>query len=373
MIQADEGSAIPANVFEVMEGALSEAGENNKVAKLMMMGNPNFTAGEFYSAFTKNSNLYSRFTLTGDPDLLVQLNIKQGEAHRDHGKVYHAPRVSKKYREVMARKYGLHSPVYDVRVRGVFPRTDDLAVVPLEWAEKATEVNLPVFDNISDPITLVLDVARFGGDETVLGSFRRGHCIDLESRAKTSTVQAADMVMDAIRKYRSMKIPLIAVIIDEPGVGGGVIDDLHRRECPVAIRPYNGGESMKSDVDDPEDVRMFANRRSRDWWHVRRLMELGLLSIPDDEETVNQLASVQYGYNEKEKILVESKKKMRDRLGDDASPDRADVIVMGCAPYNSTSTINNIVDANEIEEGNDRPTDDLGILHTEEDWRYPAA
>jgi hypothetical protein len=80
---------------------------------------------------------------------------------------------------------------------------------------------------------------------------------------------------------------------------------------------------------------MFATRRSRDWWRVRRAMENGSMKIPEDEELVNQLASIKYEYNDRDKIMVETKRKLRERLGEDANIDRADVIVMGCAPWYS--------------------------------------
>lgn len=82
---------------------------------------------------------------------------------------------------------------------------------------------------------------------------------------------------------------------------------------------------------------------------------MGAIHIVDDTLLVNQLASVQYGYNEKEKILVESKNKMRDRLGEEASPDRADVVVMGRAPWYSYRATNIAVTADDIIEGEDRP------------------
>jgi hypothetical protein len=120
------------------------------------------------------------------------------------------------------------------------------------------------------------------------------------------------------------------VIVDEPGVGGGVVDTARRNEIPIT--PYNGGRTMKTDIDSEADCRMFFNRRSRDWWNVRRAMEKKECHIPYDEELVNQLCSVKYDY-QNEKIKVETKREMRERLGDKASPDRADTIVMGLAPY----------------------------------------
>jgi hypothetical protein len=69
--------------------------------------------------------------------LLKALGVAQGEPHRDHGRVFYSPRVKPKYCENIEKKYGKDSAVYDVRVRGIFPRAADDAVIPLEWAERA--------------------------------------------------------------------------------------------------------------------------------------------------------------------------------------------------------------------------------------------
>jgi len=71
------------------------------------------------------------------------------------------------------------------------------------------------------------------------------------------------------------------VIIDEPGVGGGVIDQCRAAGLPVT--PYNGSMPMVRGVDPDEDVRLFKNRRARDHWLVRMRLEAGNLPLPHDE------------------------------------------------------------------------------------------
>lgn len=356
LVQCDEASGVPQPVFEVIEGALSEAGEEGKIAKLQLAGNPNFTTGELFDAFHRNQSMYERITVTGDPLLLGWLEVAQGAYHKEHGRVFFSKRVKEKYRANMEKKYGLEGAVYDVRVRGVFPRQDDFAVIPLEWAERNSGRELPGFDDVADGVTLVLDPARFGGNESVLGAFRKGvPCAPLECKPKTSTHAAADMVSEAKRKYEAMGLQVVRVIVDEPGVGGGVIDELNHRGIPVT--PYNGGVTMKAGIDPEDECRMFANRRARDYWLVRRRLELNNLPLPGDDGTlVAQMASIRYDYNEQQKIVIESKKKLTDRLGAEASPDRADVIVMGCAPWTSLQGTGNVdVGETDIIMGEDRP------------------
>jgi len=349
LVIMEEASGVQQAVCEVIEGILSNAEEHDQEAKLLMMGNPTQTMGEFYNAFHKNKTIYKRYTISGDLVLPVDPN---------GGKLYISPRVSNKYRDTMARKYGRDSAVYDVRVRGLFPRQADYVVIPMEYAEAATRVQLPTFDKLAHPFRLVMDVARFGGDETVLGIFRGKHCVDMKAWPKTSTNECVDILHEYYHRiHEGAKVA--DVIVDEPGVGGGVVDGARRVGIPVVA--YNGGATMKTDYDPEPDVRMFANRRSRDWWNVRRLMEQGGVRIPDDEDLVNQLASVKYDYFN-EKIKVETKKEMRERLGDDASPDRADVIVMGLAPFVSyeMTVPTAVLDLlSEVFYGGERPTSDM--------------
>jgi hypothetical protein len=344
LVLCEEASGIPANIFEVIEGILSNAETHNQEAKIILAGNPTQTAGEFFNAFHRNKDLYARYTVSGHSE----------KPTTDH-KTYISGRVSQKYRDTIAAKYGLDSPVYDVRVTGLFPREADDVVIPLAWAEACSGIILPHFDKVADPITLVMDVARFGGDETVVGQFRKGHCIKMESWARTSTNQCSDILFERT-KHRSDNLTVARIVVDEPGVGSGVVDTARRDG--LAITPYHGGLTMKKDLDPDEDVRMFANRRSRDWWYVRRLMEKRERVIPADEELINQLASVKYDYVN-EKIKVETKKEMRDRLGEFASPDRADVIIMGMAPFanlNNDFPVEMLDLVNDLHYGPERPT-----------------
>ncbi len=349
LVLVDEASGVPQPVFEVIEGILTGPDEHGGEAKLLMAGNPTQTSGEFYNSFNRNKLLYARFTVSGD---VTKPKDKNG------GKIYVSRRVSQAYRDTMARKYGVSSAVYDVRVRGLFPSAADDAVIPLAWAEAAQFISVPPLDMYADPITFAMDVARFGGDETTLGCFRRGHCLWMKTWPKTSTNECADILFEHVNQS---EVPVARVIVDEPGVGGGVVDTARR--YGLNITAYSGGGALSINNGDPEeDIRMFANRRSRDWWHVRRLLEHGRLHLPEDETLVNQLASMKYEYNSREKIQVETKGDLRERLGDDASPDRADTIIMGSAPY--YSLVNaiplDVLDwQNEMYYGEDRPTSNM--------------
>ena len=356
LIVGDEGSGIPPNVFEVMEGALSEAGDEGKIAKLILTGNPNFAQGELFDAFNRNSDLYHQVTVTGDIDWFKSLGIKQGDFVIGHGRVYYSSRVKQKYVDTMRKKYGDDSAVFDVRVRGIFPRAADDTVIPWEWANRARLLPIPtIFDPIADGVTLVVDPSRGGGAESVIGTFRRGYCIELDGfkHSSKSMTPLKVAIKEKVIRLTGQGLRIINIIVDEPGVGGMLIDDLRADGLPVTA--YNGGQSLKLGVDPEDDIRMFANRRSRDWWHIRRLLETNLLPLPDDEVLVAQMTSLKFFYNGQEKIVCESKDDLKDRLGKEASPDRADVIVMGKAPFYSAAAVHATLQAGDIICGKDRP------------------
>lgn len=358
LVLGDEASGIPEPVFEVIEGILTEAGEENRIAKLVIDGNPNFSEGELFHAFNKNKEMYHRITVTGDPILLAELGIAQGEYHAQHGLVYYSPRVRAKYVANMEKKYGRTSAVFDVRVRGVFPLMDDECVIPYAWAARAMLLPLKKdtdFDNFADPALLVVDVARGGGGENVVGRFRRGFITKqrAEKPGAASTTPCLNMITDEEIALIKEGISLLKIRVDEPGVGGGVIDALRRRG--KFVEPYNGGVTMKKDFDPEDDCRMFANVRARDWWHLRRLLEAGDYPLPNDEVLLGQLTSIKFYYRA-EKIVIESKEDLKDRLGKDASPDRGDVVVMGTAQTHTMSEAHSNITEEDIICGRDRPT-----------------
>ena len=63
-----------------------------------------------------------------------------------------------------------------------------------------------------------------------------------------------------------------------------------------------------------------------------------------------------------QRIQVESKRDLKDRLGEDASPDRADTIVMGCSglPTRNPAGGGDMTD-DEIMAGEDRPQMEMDL------------
>jgi len=119
----DEASGVPEVVFRVAEGALSTDG-----AFVVMAANPTREEGYFYDSHHKMRDRWAALHWDGEA----------------------SPMVSRQYIDDMRAKYGVDSPIYQVRVKGNFVTAAD-GVIPLSlciarWG---------------------LDVARFGDDSTL--------------------------------------------------------------------------------------------------------------------------------------------------------------------------------------------------------------
>jgi hypothetical protein len=280
----DEASGIADEVFVVAEGALSTPG-----AKVLMTGNPTRASGYFYDSH---------------------------HSQRQHWYTMSVPctsssRVAPEYVERMKR-FGENSNVYRVRVLGEFPKSDDDAVIPLEWAEMAVHRSLKLMD--VDPVW-GLDVARFGDDRSALAK-RQGNVLlePIKTWRNLDTMQVAGRVL---MEYNSAKRKPSAILVDVIGIGAGVVDRL--KEMGVPVRGINVSERPSVDG-------RYMRYRDELWFRGREWFEGLDVRIPKDDELIGELCTVSYEITPGGKIQVQSKEKMK-REGK-PSPDLADAFLL---------------------------------------------
>lgn len=199
----DEASGVADEIMEAILGTLS--GGNNK---LLMCGNPTRTSGTFYDSHTANRGLYRCHKVSS----------------------LDSSRTNKKTINALIRKYGKNSNVVQVRVFGNFPSQEDDVFIPLPLVEKSIALDL---DPVISRISIGVDVARYGDDETVIAQ-NVGGVVDLPiiRRGQNLMRTVGDIVLQYRKlisdypKYRGR----IFVNIDDTGLGGGVTDRLARGE-----------------------------------------------------------------------------------------------------------------------------------------------
>ncbi len=158
-----------------------------------------------------------------------------------------------------------------------------------------------------------VDVARFGNDKTVIIIRHGPKVIYIDELRKSDIVNTTGAVVTAALKYKVKNI-----IVDEIGVGAGVLDNLKADKRFDAIG-LNGSNS-------PNNTELYLNKRVEVFDGLRQRFADGDISIPNDPELISQLASLTYKYNARGQLQLESKDQIRSTGRQ--SPDKADAIAL---------------------------------------------
>jgi hypothetical protein len=297
----DEASGIVDLIWEVAEGALTDTGTQIIWA---VFGNPTMNKGRFRDCFSGGK--FAHRWLHGAVDSRT------------------VPFTNKKQIAEWIDDYGEDSDFVRVRVRGVFPRIDAVSFIPLVLAQSAVMRN--VEPQGGAPVILGVDVGRFGDDPSVIypRQGRDGLIHPIELFHGISTMELASRVALTFRNLRAK-----VCMVDEGGVGGGVVDRLRQLNIPVMGVDFGSGADGVT-----EDLTKYANKRAEIWGAMREWLRVG--AIPETVKgnvtvsegraitLVDELTGPTYGLNNKEEIQLESKKEMRRRQV--PSPNIADAL-----------------------------------------------
>lgn len=295
IIVFDEGSSISDEIYEVTEGALTDA--NTEIIWLVF-GNPTINTGRFRACFGRFKHRWST----------RQIDSRTVEGTN---------------KELMAKwieDYGEDSDFVRVRVKGEFPRAGTNQFIRSDLVDDARRRDPE--PTLYDPIIIGVDVARFGDDETVF-AIRRGR--DASSIPWVHLRSLDTMVISNKLIELALQIRPDAIFVDGGGVGGGVIDYLRLRKLPIIEVQF--GASPDGTQQTADGGIIYANKRAEMWGVMKSAMPG--LSIPDDPDLAEQLTSIDYELKQidgRDAILLESKKKMAARGL--ASPDRADALAL---------------------------------------------
>lgn len=239
--------------------------------------------------------------------------------------------LSQQWVEERKKRWGVKSPIYISKVLGKFPTVSGDALIQPDWISAA--VRREIIPDNADPGQGGLDVARFGDDETILYRNRGGHCrIELafwladvaETIGNVKKAIHTDPRGSSMHLRAANMFPAMPVIIDEAGIGGGVVDVL--RDQDEEVTGFNGGWA-------PTDKERFFNARAEGYWHLREALQNGEADIdPEDEELQAQLGQLKWKLDSKGRIKVETKEEYKERTGL-PSPNRADAFMYAFLPW----------------------------------------
>lgn len=175
------------------------------------------------------------------------------------------------------------------------------------------------------------DVARFGSDKTVIGEWLSASHVRLTKYTKLAVPQVADKLKEV--KERG-QLGTSRIVVDEDGVGGGVVDLVkchgfvnNSRPLPAPVNPKTDPKTGKPL---PEN---YDNLKSQCYYRLAlRINEGGLYIECDDpemqEHIIEELEQVKKKDVDKDgKNAVVPKDKVKEILG--RSPDYSDTLMMG--------------------------------------------
>ena len=337
LVIVDEASGVDEFIYNAISGVTT-----SRNSKLLLIGNPHGYAGTFYDAFHKDRKQFetihiSAFDLPAFKDqAITEENIKDVEYPDPitddtdvipagntvfpaeagiQGNINYADSLiglsSPQWALDLFNRQGPQSSVYQTRVLGQFPEEADDTLIPLRDVEAAVKRQSQI--PTDTPPVMGVDVARFGNDKTVIIIRHGPKVIYIDELRKSDIVNTTGAVVTAALKYKVKN-----VIVDEIGVGTGVLDNLKADKRFDAIG-LNGSNS-------PNNTELYLNKRVEVFDGLRQRFADGDISIPNDPELISQLASLTYKYNARGQLQLESKDQIRSTGRQ--SPDKADAIAL---------------------------------------------
>jgi len=284
----DEASAITDKVWEVAEGALTDA--NTEIIWLAF-GNPTRNSGRFRECFRRWRKLWKTY----------QIDSRTVEG------------TNKEYLQQQIDTYGEDSDWAKMRVRGLFPDTSTKQFISGNDAQAAFGRHLREEQYTFAPVILTCDPAWEGDDELVIGK-RQGLFFDiLHIIAKNDNdIEIAQILARLEDEHQAD-----AVFIDH-GWGTGIVS---------AGKTLGRGWRLVNFASASADPGCL-NKRAEMWKLARDWLKAGG-AIPPDQQLVDELTAPETKPRLDGKLQLESKDEMKKRGL--PSPNRADALCLSFA------------------------------------------
>jgi hypothetical protein len=283
LLDFDEASGIPEEVFNAARGSLSTPG-----AIQVLTGNPTRLVGRFHASHHSKRKLN----------------------HCLHWNSEESPNVDPLFCQEIAEEYGKESNEYRIRVLGEFPTAEEDALIPLDVIMEAVDKDLG--DTFGHKLHYGVDVGWQGNDPSVLLKRKGNTVFEIYQKKKTTTMEVAGLVMSSLNNDGDASVK-----VDVIGIGAGVVDRL--QEQTACVKGISNAEKAMDSV-------KFANVRAESYWSLRELFLAGHISIPDNPDLIAQLSQIKYNYNSRGQCALLPKDKLKKEIG--CSPDHADALAL---------------------------------------------
>lgn len=315
LILIDEADGVASGIWEVVRSLAS-----NQWARILAIGNPVDATSEFARlcrAASEPDSGWHKITISAfDTPNFTGEQVPDGVSENLLAPIFE---------EEARRDYGVDSPYYTSRILARHPIDSTDVVIPMSlveaavnrWREAQADGTLAHLHRKC----IGVDVARGGGDKTVI-AVRRGNAItDLQRSTETNSLITKALIAPWTG-------PGIWVTLDVVGMGGPIGDELVA--MGIGVVPFNAGKG--TDIRTRGNVG-FVNCRSAAWWNLREMLHPNSgddVMLPPDEKLIADLTTPKFRATSGGKIAVESKEDIRKRLG--RSTDDGDAVIQAFWP-----------------------------------------
>jgi len=282
----DEASAIPDLIWEVADGALTDS--DTEIMQFAF-GNPTRAKGAFRDCFRAGKKSWKTY----------QIDSRS------------AAITNKKYLQSLIDEYGIDSDRVKVRVLGQFPSQDVSALFSDDEIEAAMTRVYTTREITHAAKVLGVDVARQGGDDSVIAKRQGVQLFPLEAMHIPDTQLVAAKVASSVAAWDGCD----GAFVDATGGYGVGVIDAWRMMGGQCTEVYFNGKAT--------DPRYF-NKRSEMAFELHNWVKRGG-ALPRDQFLKDELLAITYTY-QGDKFRICDKDDIKDEIG--RSPDRADAVML---------------------------------------------
>lgn len=266
------------------------------------------------------------------PKLYLSCNPNKGWLYREVYKPFKAGSLSKKYAYIQSL-YGDNphtAELYKEQLSDITDRIKKQRLMYGNWEYDDADNALVSYDDIVDMFTnpvdetgvkyLVGDIARYGGDRIVIGDWNGLHLYKIQHYTNKGLDTTSRIINDELQNE---KIPRSRTIVDEDGVGGGVVD---------MLTGIKGFVNNSSPLERRGQKQNYQNLKTQCAYELARCIKLHKIKItvPDEqvkEWIIEELEMLRSKDSDKDgKLKIIPKDEIKELLG--RSPDFLDMLLM---------------------------------------------
>lgn len=290
--------------FESIEG--NRAGG---AVRVLLLGNPTRTEGEFYDAFNSKSKFYATMTISSEDTP----NVKAGRTIIPH-------LADPGWIEEMRIMHGVDSPFYKVHVLGEFAEGEEGKIITVELIISAQEA----WEDANDdgPLVIGLDPAGAGpaGDETVLSPRRNKKLFTPYSYRALNVAGIIAQLEGVIKVLARDKNEKAIVVVDREGsIGAELYGALRARAAQPGAKFRVVG--VRAGQRAERNSMVYLLTRDELWAAMADWLKEGG-GIPEHTKLAKDLHAPAWGFDVRRRMTSTDKKELRKLLG--RSPDYGD-------------------------------------------------